>query len=106
MYFLLKVQISFHFIDTYWCWSRKDVEENRIKKLTLSTSITRIDELIDLIKQPFKTRYLFNGTHIKCDSKEKWAGLWFNIDADSITPCVTNTSLEVNVKYRSSNKNL
>ena len=105
MYSLLKVK-NFHFIGTYWCWSRKDVEENRIKKLTLSTSITRIDELIDLIKQPFKTRYLYNGTHIRCDSKEKWAGLWFNIDADSITPCVTNTSLEVNVKYRSSNKNL
>ena len=104
IYFLHKV--SFHFLDTYWCWSRKDVEENRIKKLTLSTSITRIDELIDLIKQPFKTIYLFNGTHIRCDSKENWAGLWFNIDVDSITPCVANTSLEVNVKYRSSNKNL
>ena len=65
-----------------------------------------MDELIDLIKQTFKTKYRFNGTHIKCDSNKKWAGPWVDIAADSNTPCVTNTSLEVNMKYRSVNDNL
>ena len=57
-------------------------------------------ELTELIKKPFSVRYKFNGTHYKCDSSEKWANTWYIITDYNMSPCVTSTSLPVNVKFR------
>ena len=57
-------------------------------------------ELTDLSKKPFSVRYLFNGIHYKCDFSEEWADKWFSATDYNISPCVTNTSLAVNVKFK------
>ena len=60
-------------------------------------------ELIDLIVQPFITKFElindFGKSYIKCDSNEEWASPLYSIDTVTTIPCMTNTSLEVNVKY-------
>ena len=89
----------------YMCMSRRDMDEEIIKNTTVTTAYIH-NELNDLIFEPFSTKYQFNGTHFKCDSEEKWAGSWFNIDADSTSPCTTNTTISVNVKYHSDDNNL
>ena len=55
---------------------------------------------MELAKKPFSVRYLFNGTHYKCDFSEEWADKWFLFTDYNISPCVTNTSLAVNVKFK------
>ena len=84
----------------YWCWSRRDVSEDKIKKTILSTAVVDDYELTDLSKKPFSVRYISNGTHYKCDSSKKWAYKWYIIIEANICPCVTNTSLAVNVKFK------
>ena len=89
----------------YWCWSRRDVSEDKIKKTILSTAVVDDYELTDLSKKPFSVRYLSNGTHYKCDSIEKWADIWYKITDYKTSPCVTNTSLAVNVKFKPATDN-
>ena len=84
----------------YWCWSRQDISEDKIKNATLSTAVVYEYELKELIKKPFSVRYLFNGTHYKCDSSKEWASKWYMITDYNTSPCVSNTSLAVNVKFK------
>ena len=79
--------------------SRLDVSEEKIKKATLFTAVVVDHELAELIKKPFSVRYLSNETHYKCDFIHELAK-WYKINDSNISPCVTNTSLAVNVKFR------
>ena len=90
---------------TYWCWSRRDIREDTIKNKILSTAMVDDHELTDLSKKPFSVRYLFNGSHYKCDFSEEWADKWFSATDYNISPCVTNTSLAVNVKFKPASDN-
>ena len=89
----------------YWCWSRTDVSEDKIKNATLLTAVVNDHELTELIKKPFSVRYLFNGSHYKCDFSEEWADKWFSATDYNISPCVTNTSLAVNLKFKPASDN-
>ena len=64
-----------------------------------STAVVNEYELTELSKKPFSVRYLSNGTHYKCDSSEEWADTWYTITDSNTSPCVSNTSLAVNVKF-------
>ena len=84
----------------YWCWSRKDVSEGQIKKELLSTAVVDDYKLAELIRKPFSVRYISNETHYKCDYSEQWANAWYMITDYNNSPCVTNTSLPINVKFK------
>ena len=90
---------------SYWCMSRQDIDEHKIKDLMVTPAYIN-NELDDIIFKSFSTRYHFNGTHFKCHSEEKWAGLWFKIDVDSVSPCMTDTKISINMKYNHSADNL
>ena len=91
----------------FWCWSRKDVNETLVKKLPITTSFVEDYELQDLIfNQPFSISYRFNGSHFQCNVDEIWNDSWFDNNVDSTSPCITNTSLPVNVKYHTDDNNL
>ena len=74
---------------SYWCWSRKDYDEDYLKHISIS--IAYRDETIN----SFSTSLKYNGSHVKCDSEEKWAQKWFQINNQGIyappVPCVTNS---------------
>lgn len=89
----------------YWCWSRHDVSEDIIKDTIISAAVDD-QELTDLMKQPFSVRYLSNETHYKCDSSKEWANAWYVISGDNISPCVTNTSVAINVKFKANDDKL
>ena len=57
----------------FWCWNRRDNDEKVIKNVSISTTRVEDDDLIANINQPFSTQFTFNGTHLKCDTMEKWA---------------------------------
>ena len=84
----------------YWCWSRRQISEDTIKKAILSTAIVDDYKTIELIKQPFSVRYLSNGTHYKCDGSKRLTDKWYSITDYNVSPCVTNTSIAVNVKFK------
>ena len=93
--------------ETIWCWSRKDINETQIKKLPIITSFVEDYELQDLIfNQTFSISYRFNGSHFQCNVDEFWNDLWFDKNVDSTSPCITNTSLHINVKYHAQDNNL
>ena len=75
---------------SFWCWSRKDYDENYLKKLNIS--IAYKEETFN----SFSTTFTYNGSHVKCDSEEEWAQTWFDLSNYLIPvppiPCVTNTS--------------
>ena len=104
----LSFSLEINFLDydsnQYWCWSRLDVSEDKIKKQILSTAIVDDHELTELSKKPFSVRYKFNGTHYKCDCSEEWANTWFLNTDYNTSPCVTNTSLAVNVKFQATDQ--
>ena len=83
-----------------------DIREDKIKKAILSTSVVNDYELTELVKKPFSVRYLSNGTHYKCDSSKEWANAWFRITDYDTSPCITNTSLAVNVKFKANDNTL
>ena len=89
----------------YWCVSRRDIDEEYIKKLIVTPDYV-YNELSDLIFKPFSTRYFSNKTHLKCDSVEEWAGSWYSIYDYRTIPCTTNTTISVNMKYRLSTNTL
>ena len=60
----------------------------------------------ELIQKPFSVRYLSNGTHYKCHFGEEWANKWYMITDYNMSPCVTNTSLVVNVKFKATDNEL
>ena len=91
----------------YWCWSRQDVNETQVKGLPIMTSFVEDFELQQRIfHQPFSISYRFNGSHFQCHVDESWNDSWFDNDVDSTSPCITNTSLPVNVKYHTKGNNL
>ena len=81
------------------------INEERIKNLMVTPAYID-NELDDIIFKAFSTRYHFNGTHFKCDSEEKWADSWFKIDVDSVSPCMTDTKISINMKYNHSTDSL
>ena len=91
------------FITEFWCWSRKDNDEKSIKNVPISTSRFEDDKLTQEINQPFFTQFTFNGTHLKCDSMEKWATESIDVSTTSyaILPCVTNTISVAQFNYYS-----
>ena len=90
-----------------WCWSRQDVKEPLVKELPIITSFFEDYELQDRIfNHPFSISYRFNGSHFQCNSDEQWNDAWFDTNNDSTSPCVTNTSLPVNVKFHTQDNNL
>ena len=91
---------------SYWCWSRRDIDEGIIKNTTLSTALVDDNEFKELIMEPFSVRYLSNKTHYKCDYDAKWTAIWYPLNVDNISPCMANTALPVNVKFRATNSNL
>ena len=91
----------------FWCWSRRDVNEALLKEFSITTTLVEDYELQQLIfNQPFSVSYRFNGSHFQCNVDELWNDSWFDKIFDSTSPCVTNTSLPVNVKYHTQNHNL
>ena len=57
--------------------------------------------------KPFSVRYISNKTHYKCDyNHTNWVDKLYPIAADNISPCIANTSLPVNVKFRAATNNL
>ena len=92
--------------ENYWCWSRQDVDEEQIKGQILSTALVYDNEIKELLTQPFSVRYISNKTHYNCDYDSIWTDTWYPMDVDDFSPCMANTSLPVNVKFRATNSNL
>ena len=93
-------------VGSYWCFSRLDVDEDLIKDFIIATTLED-NEIKDLMIQSFSTKYLYNDTHFKCDSEEEWASSWHSIDTDStLSLCLANTSLPVNLKYHATGESL
>ena len=92
--------------NSYWCWSRQDVEEGIIKNATLLTALVDDNEFNALIVEPFSVKYRSNKTHYRCDYDSKWTSVWYSIDVDNTSPCMGNTSLPVNVKFKAKSTNL
>ena len=94
--------------NSYWCWSRQDVDEEIIKNTTLSTALVDDSEFKELIVEPFSVKYLSNKTHYKCHYDSIWfnTDTWFPIDVDNTSLCMANTSLPVYVKFKATNSNL
>ena len=91
----------------FWCWSRKDVKEAAVKETSIIPSFVEDHELQDQIfNQPNSISYRFNGSHFQCNVDELWNDSWFDSNVDSTSPCITNTSLPVNVKFHTRDKNL
>ena len=99
---------DFSIIDySFWCWSRGDVKEATVKEFPITTSLIEDYELESKIfNQPFSISYRHNGSHFQCNIDELWNDLWFDNNVDSTSPCITNTSLPVNVKYHTHDDNL
>ena len=92
---------------TYWCWSRRDVEVTALRSTIVNPNYVDDYELKDQIfQQILSINYRFNGSHFQCDSDEVWNDSWFKIDTDSISPCITSSSLPVNVKYQAHDNSL
>ena len=76
---------------SFWCWSRKDYDENYLKTLNISIGYREETIIID----PFSTTFLYNGSHVKCSSEEYWAQTWVDISDQllyvSPIPCVAST---------------
>ena len=101
--------VDFAKIDfTFWCYSRRDVNLTQVKEeVPIITSFVEDYELQNLIfNQPFSISYRINGSHFQCNVDEFWNDSWFDKKIDSTSPCITNTSLPVNVKYHTQDKNL
>ena len=81
-------------LTNFWCWSRKDNDEKTIKNISISGGRVKDKYLIAKINQPFSTQFTFNGTHLKCDTMEKWANESIHVNifsSDAVLPCVTST---------------
>ena len=98
--------LDYEYYHNYWCWSRRDFDETTLKNTIIISDYVEDKELQDLISQPFSMRYHFNGSHFQCDKNESWNDRWFSVETESTSPCITNTSLPVNVKYHAANKTL
>ena len=75
----------------YYCWSRKDIDENDLKNVTIATANVYDHELAAMINKPFSTQFKFNGSHFKCDSEESWANRSFYASTWFFMPCATNS---------------
>ena len=112
LYFPIQFSINYktNFLDgyahQYWCWSRRDVREETIKDAILSTAVVDDYEMTELSKKPFSVRYLSNGTHYKCNYTEEWANTWYLSTDYNTSPCITNTSLPINVKFNAADNRL
>ena len=102
------MKVDFAKIDfTFWCYSRRDVNLTQVKEeVPIITSFVEDYELQDLIfNQPFSISYRFNGSHYQCNVDELWNDAWFDKNVGSNSPCVTNTSLPINVLYHTTQDN-
>ena len=67
-----------------------DYEETYLKTLNISRAYTENKF------NSFSTSFLFNDSHVKCNSDEEWAETWFDITNQfqygPLVPCVTNSS--------------
>ena len=76
--------------NSFWCWSRMDYNETYLKTLNISRAYTENKF------NSFSTIFLFNGSHVNCNSGEEWAETWFDITNQfqygPLVPCVTNSS--------------
>ena len=57
----------------FWCWSRKDNDEKTIKNVSILAPRVDNDDFFAKINQTFSSQFTFNGSHLKCDTMEKWA---------------------------------
>ena len=97
------------FTMAFYCWSRRDNDESVIKNVSISTNRVEDDDLIEKINKPFTTQFTSNGTHLKCDTMEKWATKSFPVDISTYdVPCVTSTIsvAEFNYNYDYNGYNL
>ena len=87
----------------FFCWSRKDYDEKIIKNVTISTAHVKENDLSANINKPFSTQFTSNGTHLKCDTMEKWATDSINVTSTSFgyknLPCVTSTISVAEIGY-------
>ena len=90
------------FNTVFFCWSRRDVDESIIKNISISTARVKDDDLIEKINKPFSAQFTFNGTHLKCDTMEKWATESIDVNATtycSSLSCVTSAKSVAKFKY-------
>ena len=78
-------------------------DEKVIKDVSISTTRVEDDDLIAKINQPFSTQFTFNGTHLKCDTTEKWATKSIYANETSFVTaslfCVTSTISVAEFQY-------
>ena len=85
----------------FWCWSRRDNDEKVIKNVSISTAHVEDIDLIRNINRPFSTQFTSNGTHLECDTMEKWAtgSIRISTSYTKSLPCVTSTLSVAEIKY-------
>ena len=60
----------------FWCWSRKDHEEDFLKKnISIATSYRQ-----EQYNTSFYAKFDYNGSHVKCHSDKEWAEKWYNVN--------------------------
>ena len=79
-------------VEEFWCWSRKDYDENFLQNISISTVFR--DEKISF--ESISTSFISNRTHVKCDSNVSWFQEWVYIGNPFMNnaelPCVTNST--------------
>ena len=76
----------------YWCWSRKDNNEDVLKTLTIS-GYNDNEEFNDMINSPLTANFHINETHIVCQDNEEW---WNTISGlSTFLYCPTSTGIPV-----------
>jgi hypothetical protein len=82
------------------------VNEETIKSTTLSTALVDDDEFKEVILEPFSVAYQSNKTHYKCAYESSWTATWYPIGVDNLSPCMTNNSLPINLKFKAKSSKL
>ena len=76
----------------YWCWSRRDNNDDVLKDFTISARFYDNSELNNILNRPFTAKFHVNESHIICQNNEEWESI-INDHAYTYVHCSTSTEI-------------
>ena len=76
----------------YWCWSRRDNNDDVLKDFTISARYYDNSELNNILNRPFTAKFHVNESHIICQNNEEWESI-INDHAYTYVHCSTSTGI-------------